>query len=58
MSKIYTIYAANKAGTSVVVVPKGFEGYTIGTKIVWELVNGKLVMELAKIKRWSPILWK
>lgn len=49
MVKIYTIYAANKAGTQVVIVPKGFEGYTIGAKVVWEIVNGRLVLEFARM---------
>jgi len=50
VGKIYTIYAANKAGTQVVVIPKGFEGYSIGAKVTWELVNGRLVLELCPLK--------
>jgi hypothetical protein len=44
MVKIYTIYAANKAGTQVVIVPKGYLGYNIGVKVEWGLVGGRLVL--------------
>ena len=54
MKKIYTIYAANKAGTQVVVVPKGFEGYITGAKVTWELVNGRLMLELCPLKPSEP----
>ena len=42
MVKIYTIFKGNKSGTQLIVVPKGYAGYAIGGKFVWNLVNGKL----------------
>lgn len=48
MGKVYTIFKGNKAGTQLVVVPKGYQGYIATAKVEWEFANGKLTLLLSK----------
>ena len=54
MEKVYTIFKGNKAGTQLVVVPKGYEGYTAKAKVQWEFANGRLTLVL-KAKETEPM---
>ena len=46
MVKVYKIFGGNKGRTQLISVPKGYAGYTIGTLIQFEMVAGRLTLNI------------
>ena len=46
MVKVYKIFGGNKGRTQLISVPKGYAGYVIGTQIQFEMVAGRLTLNI------------